>query len=432
MSQDEATLPLKAALGTDRRARRRSLSERLVHLAASRIARGTLTIIAEGRVTRFGVPEEGGLAAEIRVRDRRFFAEVATGGVVAVGDTYRDGLWETPDLVALIRLLVRNRDALASVDGRLARLVRPLRRLAHRARRNTVSGSRRNIAAHYDLSNEFFELLLDETMTYSAAVYEHPEQSLADAQRAKLDRLFRKLDLGPGDHLLEIGTGWGALSIRAASEFGCRVTTTTISKEQHAFARRRIDEAGLADRIDLRLQDYRDLEGTYDKIVSVEMIEAVGHEYYRDFFTQCARLGAPDALFAMQAITISDQHYERSRRNVDYIKARVFPGSNIPSIGALIGAATRGSDWRLRHLDDITPHYCRTLAEWRTNLHEASAEVDALGLDASFRRAWEFYLAYCEGGFAERFISTAQLVFSRSDWRGEAPGVPRIKGKRRI
>lgn len=415
-----------------RRVPRPSLLQKAVLKGFEAIEAGHLTVVVDERRHEFGRSMDEAVDAVLEVHDDRFWGALALRGSIGAGEAYALGWWGSPAPTDVVRLMVRNQEALDRLDSGWARLSKPFLAAFHRLRRNTEEGSRDNIAAHYDLSNDFFELFLDPTMTYSSGIFESEASTLEEASVAKIDRLCRKLDLRPSDHLLEIGTGWGGLALHAAREYGCRVTTTTISREQHAFASRRVREAGLEDRITLLLEDYRKLEGTYDKLVSVEMIEAVGHEYYRDFFTQCARLGAPDALFAMQAITISDQHYERSRRNVDYIKARVFPGSNIPSIGALIGAATRGSDWRLRHLDDITPHYCRTLAEWRTNLHEASAEVDALGLDASFRRAWEFYLAYCEGGFAERFISTAQLVFSRSDWRGEAPGVPRIRGKRRI
>ena len=423
-SNESATHPENLVDAPASGARGGTLAERAVLLAAHRIERGELTLHIGSRTERFGVRAPGELSAEIEVRNPRFFRAVATQGVIGVADTYRDGDWDTPDLVAVVRLLVRNRAALSAVDGRLAFLTRPARWLAHRLRRNTVGGSRRNIAAHYDLSNDFFALLLDKTMTYSAAVFENPHATLEEAQLAKIDRLCRNLDLGPEDHLLEIGTGWGGFAIRAASEFGCRVTTTTISKEQHAFAQERIRAAGLEKRIDLRLEDYRDLRGTYDKVVSVEMIEAVGHEYYRDFFAQCARLTRPDGLFAMQAITIADAHYDRARRTVDFIKERVFPGSNIPSVTALLEAATRGSDWRLRHLEDITEHYCRTLAEWRENLVAHTDAIEALGLERAFRRYWDFYLSYCEGGFAERHIGTAHLLFSRGEWRGTAPLSP--------
>lgn len=403
------------------RAHRARLAERSVLAVAERIERGELTLRHAGTTRRFGSREVDELSAEIDVQDERFFARVLTGGVIAVAETYRDGWWTTPDVVAVVRLLVRNRPALERLDGRLAWATRSARWLFHRLRRNTLSGSRRNISEHYDLSNDFFRLLLDETMTYSAGVFTDPHASMADASIAKIDRLCRKLELGPDDHLLEIGTGWGAFAIRAAQEFGCRVTTTTISREQYAHTAARIEAEGLEGRIDLRLEDYRKLEGRFDAIVSVEMIEAVGHEYYGEFFRTCERLGKPDARFAMQAITIADQHYDRARRTVDFIKRYIFPGSNIPSTTALLEAATRDSDWRLRHMEDITEHYCRTLAEWRANLHAHEDEIGALGYDRRFRRFWEFYLAYCEGGFAERHIGTIQLLWTRPDWRGEAP-----------
>jgi len=413
--------------GAAPRARSRSVSERLVLGAAARIERGELVVRVGGEIHRFGAREPGELSAEVEVRDPRFFPRVLSGGAIGVAEAYRDGWWESPDLVAVVRLLVRNRAALDRLDSGIARLAQPARWLMHRLRRNTLDGSRRNIARHYDLSNDFFRLLLDETMTYSSAIFETPHSTLAEASTAKIDRLCRKLELGPRDRLLEVGTGWGSFAIHAAREYGCRVTTTTISREQHALAKERVREAGLDGRVDLLLADYRELTGRYDKIVSVEMVEAVGHEYYGDYFASLERIAEPDALFALQAITIADDRYERARRTVDFIKRHIFPGSNIPSVTALLGAATARSDWRLRHLEEITPHYCRTLAEWRGNLSSRAAEIEALGLDERFRRLFEYYLAYCEGGFEERAIGCVQMLLSRPEWRGEPP-LPGLTG----
>jgi cyclopropane-fatty-acyl-phospholipid synthase len=332
-----------------------------------------------------------------------------------------DRAWDSPDLTAVVRLFVQNRAVLDGLDGGLALLATPLRRWLHRRNRNDRAGSRRNIAAHYDLGDDLFELFLDETMTYSAAMFATPTATLAEAQRAKLDRLCGKLDLVPGDHLLEIGTGWGALGIHAARAYGCRVTTTTISAEQHAFAKERIRAAGLADRITLLLQDYRELEGRFDKLVSVEMIEAVGHQYYDEFFRRCAALLQDDGLMALQAITIADQHYERARDSVDFIQRHIFPGSCIPSVTALLDSATRASDLRLTHLEDIGPHYVRTLATWRGRLRERWDDALALGLDEEFLRLFEFYFCYSEGGFAERHIGDVQMLLARPGSRAAPP-----------
>jgi cyclopropane-fatty-acyl-phospholipid synthase len=293
----------------------------------------------------------------------------------------------------------------------------------HALKRNTRTGSRANIAAHYDLSNDFFALFLDETMTYSCGIFARPDTTLREASLEKIDRLCRKLRLSPRDHLLEIGTGWGALGIHAARAYGCRVTTTTISAEQHAFAKERIRAAGLADRITLLLQDYRELEGRFDKLVSVEMIEAVGHQYYDEFFRRCAALLQDDGLMALQAITIADQHYERARDSVDFIQRHIFPGCCIPSVTALSSAMTRASDLKLVQLEDIGPHYARTLASWRDTLRAHRDEAHALGFDDTFLRLWDFYFCYCEGGFAERRLGDVQMVLERPGARAALPGL---------
>ena len=277
-------------------------------------------------------------------------------------------------------------------------------------RRNSRAGSRRNIAAHYDLGNEFFRSFLDETLMYSAATFEHEQQSLHDAQVARLDRICRKLELGPDDHLLEIGTGWGGLALHAARHFGCRVTTTTISREQWTLARERVREAGLGDRVEVLCEDYRDLTGTYDKLVSIEMIEAIGHQYYDTYFAKCSELLAPHGAMLLQAITIADQRYERARRSVDFIQRYIFPGSCIPSVAALSSSIARASDLRLFHLDDIGPHYATTLAHWRQNLRANLARVRSLGYGEEFIRMWEYYFCYCEGGFMERVIGDVQML----------------------
>jgi cyclopropane-fatty-acyl-phospholipid synthase len=301
-------------------------------------------------------------------------------------------------------------DALDGLETGLARFTNPLRKAVHALRRNSRDGSRRNIAAHYDLGNDLLRCFLDETLMYSSATFEHAQQGLHEAQLARLDRICRKLELGPDDHLLEIGTGWGGLALHAAQHFGCRVTTTTISREQWTLARERVRAAGLEGRIEVLCEDYRDLTGTYDKLVSIEMIEAIGHEYHDTYFARCAQLLKPEGAMLLQAITIADQRYERARRSVDFIQRYIYPGSCIPSVAALSDSIARASDLRVFDLEDIGPHYATTLAHWRQNFRANLPRIRALGYDDTFLRMWEYYLCYCEGGFAERVLGDVMML----------------------
>ena len=390
------------------------LGERALHAQLERLAHGMVTIVDGGQRRRFGqVTPRCPFEATVHVRDARFYAEIAFGGSVGAGESYMAGDWTCDDLTALFRVLAHNREVVDGVEGGLARLLAPLRRLQHVAARNTRHGSRRNIGAHYDIGNDFFELFLDPTMMYSSAVFEPAGLTLEQAQTVKLERICRKLALRPDDHLLEIGTGWGGLALHAARHHGCRVTTTTISRQQHDAARERIDAAGLADRITLRLDDYRDLDGRYDKLVSIEMIEAVGHQYFDAFFRRCSDLLAPDGTMLLQAITIADQQYEAARDSVDFIKRHVFPGCCIPSVAALSASVARASELRIVGLEDIGLHYATTLARWRENLFARLDRVRALGYPEPFIRLWEFYLCYCEGGFAERALGNVQMVLTK-------------------
>jgi cyclopropane-fatty-acyl-phospholipid synthase len=393
-----------------RRVPRPSLLQRAVLRGFEGIEAGRLEVVVGERRHHFGREVEGAVDAVLEVHDERFWGALALRGSIGAGEAYALGWWGSPAATDVVRLMVRNQDALDRLDSGWARLSKPFLAAFHRLRRNTEEGSRDNIAAHYDLSNDFFELFLDPTMTYSSGVFEHEASSLEEASVAKIDRLCRKLELGPDDHLLEIGTGWGGLALHAAREYGCRVTTTTISRQQHAFAMRRIEEAGLSGRVTLLLEDYRKLTGTYDKLVSVEMIEAVGHQYYGEFFAQCGRLLKPHGMMAMQAILIADQHFERAARSVDFIQRYIFPGSNIPSTTALLSAATGSSDLRLSHHECFGTHYTRTLAAWRERLRARWDEAQALGFEETFLRLFEFYFHYCEGGFEERHIDVAQLT----------------------
>jgi cyclopropane-fatty-acyl-phospholipid synthase len=304
-----------------------------------------------------------------------------------------------------------------AMDSRWSLLSRPLRRLFHFLHRNSRNGSARNIAAHYDLGNELYELMLDETMAYSCGIFANEQTTLAEASRAKFDAACRKLELQPGDHLLEIGTGWGGMAIHAAQHYGCRVTTTTISRRQHDYAAERIARAGLGERITLRFDDYRDLKGSYDKLVSIEMIEAVGARFLDTYFAKCAALLKDSGAMLLQAITIQDQHYRAALRSVDFIQRYVFPGSFIPSVSAIGDSLRRATDMKIFHLEDIGPHYARTLALWRRNFFGNLAAVRRLGLPEQFIRLWEFYLCYCEGGFAERQLGDVQMLLTRPGCR---------------
>jgi cyclopropane-fatty-acyl-phospholipid synthase len=389
-----------------------AVARRLVLARLSSLTTGSLRIRESQGIHDFGPGP--GISAEIQVQDPAFFSELAFGGSVGAAESYMLGHWRADDLTALMRLLLRNRAALEGLERGFARLSAPLRGFAHWLHRNTRAGSRRNIAAHYDLGNEFFRLMLDESMMYSCALFGRPEMTLAEAQEAKLDRICRTLALGPADHVLEIGTGWGAFAMHAASRYGCRVTTTTISPSQFELARERVRAAGLEGRVNLLLEDYRDLSGTYDKMVSIEMIEAIGHRQYGEFFRQVAARLAPRGRMLLQTITIADHLYAGTRDDVDFVKRYVFPGACIPSVSALAGAMARNSDLRILALEDIGPHYATTLACWRDNFFANLDRVRALGYPESFVRLWEFYLCYCEAGFAEGQLGDAQVLLARA------------------
>ena len=375
------------------------------------LAGGRVELVDALGTVELGQPD--GLAVRIEVLDPGFYRAAAAQGSVGVGEAYMDGLWRCDDLVALVRLLVINRDRLDDMETGLARFGGWLLRGWHALRRNTRAGSRRNIAAHYDLGNDLFELFLDKSMMYSSAIFADDNESLETAQWRKLERICRKLDLQPGDHLVEIGTGWGGLAVHAASRFGCRVTTTTISKEQHALAVQRVAAAGLSDRVTVLLEDYRDLQGQYDKLVSIEMVEAIGHQYLDTYLAKCASLLKPEGLALIQAITIEDHRYQQALGSVDFIKRFIFPGSFIPCVSALTGAAARASDLRLVNLEDIGPSYALTLRHWRQRFMDRLDEVRRQGYDERFIRMWEFYLCYCEGGFMERSIGDVHLLLAR-------------------
>jgi cyclopropane-fatty-acyl-phospholipid synthase len=394
------------------------------------LERGTLALREADEERRYGGPDpEAGLHCTLDVREPAFYSRLGFGGTLGAAESFVRGEWETDDLTALIRILIRNWELLAGLDRRLARLAEPGHRLLHWLRRNSRRGARRNIAAHYDLGNEFFAAFLDPTLSYSSALFEREDASLEEASRAKYERICRKLELQPADHVLEIGTGWGGFCLHAAGRHGCKVTSTTLSAAQRELSRERVAAAGLADRVRILDRDYRELEGRFDKLVSIEMVEAVGHDHLADYFRACAERLRPTGRAAIQAIVIRDQAYESARRTVDFIKRYVFPGGCLPSVGALVEAAARGSDLRLVHLEEFTPHYAETLRRWRARFRENLERIRAQGLGEPFLRLWEFYLAYCEAGFEERHIGVVQLVFERAACRarpilGALPPVP--------
>jgi cyclopropane-fatty-acyl-phospholipid synthase len=399
----------------------RSLRSRL--LAQMAQLRGCRLVLTDalGRVE-LGAPaeRESLLRVQLQVDDPRFYRLVAANGSVGAGEAYIEGLWRCDDPVALVRIMVRNRDLLDGMESGLARLGGLALKAWHALNRNTKNGSRRNIAAHYDLGNRLFGLFLSEDLMYSSAIFARPDESLESASRRKLERICQKLALGPDDHVLEIGTGWGGFAVHAATHHGCRVTTTTISQEQYDLARQRVRDAGLDDRVTVLLQDYRDLTGKYDKLVSIEMIEAIGAAYMPAYFAAITRLLEHDGLALIQAITIEDHRYAQALKSVDYIKRYIFPGSFIPAVSAMLEAARRSSDLRLFHLEDIGPSYALTLKAWRERFMARRADVLAAGYDARFIRMWEFYLAYCEGGFRERSIGDVQMLLTRPGCRRES------------
>jgi cyclopropane-fatty-acyl-phospholipid synthase len=376
--------------------------------------RGQLTLVeGDEHYTFTGRSGDTSLKATITVRDPRFYRGVLFGGSSGAGAAYMNGFWSCDDLTTLVRIILLNAAMLDTMDRGVARLAEPLQRFWHFLRRNTRIGSRRNITAHYDLGNDFFALFLDETLTYSCAIFEREESTLREASVAKLDRICRKLELSAGDHLLEIGTGWGSFAIHAAQHYGCHVTTTTVSQQQHELACQRVAEAGVTGQVSVLLKDYRDLTGQYDKLVSIEMIEAVGHAFYDTYLRRCSELLKPDGVMLLQAIVIADQWYERAKSSVDFIQRYIFPGSCIPSITAICTSLTRATNLRLFHLEDLTPHYAITLRRWRERLFANADRVRALGYPESFMRMWEFYLCYCEGGFLERSIGDVQMVLTK-------------------
>ena len=365
--------------------------------------------------------------AEVHIHSPAVYSQMLTGGSIGSGEAYMKGYWSSPDAMDVMRIFSANLVLLNKFDASQSVFVKLALKIAHRFNRNTYKGSQLNIAAHYDLGNEFFQLFLDPTMMYSSALFSDKSASLEVASETKLDELCQQLELKSGDHLLEIGTGWGGMAIHAAKNFGCRVTTTTISQEQYDFASARVREEGLEGQITLLCEDYRNLTGEYDKLVSIEMIEAVGHDFYQNYFRICSGLLKPNGKMVIQAITMADQRYKEARDSVDFIKRYIFPGGCLPSVAVMAQHIARDTDMQIVHLRDITNDYAETLAHWRQRFLANLEAVRGMGFSEEFVRMWDFYLCYCEGGFRERVISTVQLAFAKPDYRFQGSVAPVCK-----
>lgn len=391
-------------------------SQILSHL--QRLTSGSLNLKDGDEVHHFGQDAaEAVINATIQVHDARFYGEIAFGGSIGAGEAYMLGYWSTDNLTDVILLMCINQSVMDNLEGGYQWVTKPIMRVLHWLNSNTTEGSRKNIAAHYDLGNNLFELFLDPTMMYSSAIFNASTPTLQSASELKLKTICDKLDLQPTDHVLEIGTGWGGFAIYAATHYGCKVTTTTISQQQYQLAKHRVETAGLNDKITLLLDDYRHLQGQYDKLVSIEMIEAVGYQFYDTYFAKVSALLKPTGLALIQAITIADQRYESAKKSVDFIQRYIFPGSCIPSNTAMLNSVTNKTDLRLYDLEDIGPHYATTLRMWRENFFAKIDQVRKLGYSEEFIKMWEFYLCYCEGGFEERALGDVHLLLAKPDNR---------------
>jgi cyclopropane-fatty-acyl-phospholipid synthase len=409
-----------------------NVARKLILSQLEKINKGVMRIIdnteGESQIFEFGqafVDADGkSLVAELYIHDASSYSSILTGGSIGAAEAYMTGDWTTPNLTNVIRMMAVNMDVLNDMEGGITGLIsKPFLKVFHKLNQNTEKGSRRNIAAHYDLGNELFETFLDPSMMYSSAIYQHEDSTLEQAAEFKLKRICDALQLTAADNVVEIGTGWGGFAIYAAKNYGCHVTTTTISEEQHALAKQRIQEAGLENKITLLKQDYRALKqitgGGFDKLVSIEMIEAVGWRYYDTFFEVCSGLLKEDGVMLIQAITIEDQRYEMARKNVDFIQRYIFPGSCIPSIHALLSASKKSSDLRMSYQQDYAEHYAKTLREWHDRFNANKDVILQQGYSEDFFRLWQFYFSYCEGGFKERSIGVSHLMFSKPGYRGE-------------
>ena len=412
MSHGESTIPYQHEGSVSDRACRRAFLKVL-----SMLPEGHMTVLENGTIVGEFGHKHHDLKADVNILDVKAYRQLLFGGSVAAGETYTDGLWTSSDLTSVIRIFARNLPMLDKWEEKYRFLMLPILKVQHFLNRNTERQAKKNIEAHYDLGNKLYTRFLDNTMMYSSAIYPDPNASLSDAQTHKLKTICDKLQLSPSDHLMEIGTGWGGLAVYAAKHYGCKVTTTTISEEQHAYAKAWIERENLAERITLLKQDYRSLDGQYDKLVSIEMIEAVGKRYLGNFFAKCASLLKPEGLMLLQSITIDDRRYESYSRSVDFIQKYIFPGGFLPSQFVINQYLKRHSDLSIRDLQDIGLDYAKTLDDWYQAFQNAREPLMQDGYDERFMRMWTYYLKYCEGGFLERTISTVQLLLSKPHFR---------------
>ena len=391
------------------------LYKKIIHQRLSQIKDAHI-IIKDGKsINKFGKP--GNLSAKINILDAIFYKTIILGGTIGASESFIRGEWSSPNLTNVIRVLARNTEAQDKLENLFTLLSQPFLKVMHKLNENSVRGSKKNISRHYDLSNDFFSLFLDKNMMYSSAIYKSRKTSLDDASTNKLDVICKKLNLKKTDHVIEIGTGWGGFAIYAAKNYGCKVTTTTISIEQYKFAKQKIKEAGLGKKIKVLLKDYRLLKGQYDKLVSIEMIEAVGYQFYDEYFKIIGQLLKNDGEALIQSITIKDQRYSKAIQSVDFIQKYIFPGSCIPSITAIQNSLTSSTDLVINDIRDIGHHYARTLADWRKRFLKNKQEIRKLGFDDNFLRMWLFYFAYCEGGFEEKVISDIHLHITKPGYR---------------
>lgn len=396
------------------------LAKKIFLTKFSEITHGRITVREGHTEHTFGsYDSDHPLHATVIVHEASFYSDVIFGGTVGAGEAYMARSWDCHELTDLVRIILSNEQVLNSIDGGFGKLMLPLHKIFHFLHRNSLSGSRRNIGAHYDLGNNMFELFLDPTMMYSSGIFEQQGMTMEQASIAKLDRICQKLELNENDQLLEIGTGWGGFAIYAARNYGCHVTTTTISKQQFEYAEQRIKYEGLTDKITLLCEDYRNLTGQYDKLVSIEMIEAVGHAYYKNYFEHCSQLLKPDGMMLLQSITIADQRYQAAMKEVDFIQRYIFPGGSLPSVSVIAKNVAEHTDMRFYQLEDIGLHYATTLATWRERFFNNIEHIQKFGYSETFIRMWDFYLCYCEAGFKENTIGTIQVLLTKPQCRRE-------------
>ncbi len=390
------------------------VAKKIILSALQKMTTGHLTIEDDGEVYSFGEDAQtADVVGHIFVEHRSAYRQVMLNGTIGSGEAYMAGAWRSPDLTQVIRIFVMNMDVVIGMDSKWNFAFKFIGNIFHKMNANSKDKARENISAHYDLGNDFFKLFLDETMLYSSAIYPSKTATLLEASTYKMQHICKRLGLTEHDHLLEIGTGWGGMAIYAAQSTGCKVTSVTISQEQYDYAKAWVAREGLQDQVDIQLKDYRDVTGQFDKLLSIEMIEAVGYQYYSEYFKQCSTLLKPDGKMLIQAITIADQRYHAERDNVDFIQRYIFPGGCLPSNEIIAQHVRKDTDMQIVGLDDITLHYAKTLAHWKTAFMSKLDAVKAQGFDDVFIRMWDFYLCYCEGGFRERVISTSQILFAK-------------------